>query len=155
MGMTQRIGKFSGPNRFLSNFWPCSVTLGSVTYPSAEHGFQASKTLDGGARLAIAGLASPGEAKRAGRRLQLRPDWEASRKRVMLLTVLGKFIQNPELARQLVATEDALLVEGNTWHDNYWGSCTCPDCGAGDLDNGENWLGRILMFVRDILRQDG
>ena len=72
----------------------------------------------------------------------------------MLLVVLSKFVQHPELGELLVQTEDAGLVEGNTWHDNYWGACICPKCGAGDLYYGLNYLGRILMMTRDVIRAD-
>jgi ribA/ribD-fused uncharacterized protein len=102
-------------------------------------------------QLSIVQLVTPGEAKRYGRRIELRPDWEQVKKRVMLTVVLAKFTQNPDLARQLVATEDAYLEEGNHWHDNFWGACSCDDH-AGD---GLNYLGRILMMVRDIVRVDG
>ena len=37
----------------------------------------------------------------------------------------AKFTYNPELADKLVATTGRLLVEGNTWHDQTWGNCTC------------------------------
>ena len=44
-----------------------------------------------------------------------------------------------------LATGGAVLVEGNTWHDNYWGCCTCSRC-AGR--RGRNNLGRLLMKLR-------
>lgn len=146
----REITEFRGEYRFLSNFWPCKVQLGDIVFPSAEHAYQARKSLDPVVQRSLAQLASPGEAKRYGRTIELRPDWERVKKRVMLLVVLTKFIQNPDLAKLLVATEDIPLEEGNTWHDNFWGACRCDDH-AGD---GLNYLGRILMMVRDIVRED-
>ena len=35
--------------------------------------------------------------------------------------VRAKFTQNPHLARFLVETGDAELIEGNSWHDTFWG----------------------------------
>jgi ribA/ribD-fused uncharacterized protein len=148
--MSSEITEFQGGYRWLSNFWLCPVDVSGVRYPSAEHAYQAAKTLDAGARLAIAGLASPGQAKRAGQQLELRPGWEQARKRIMLGVVVIKFTQNPHLGCQLAETGDALLEEGNRWHDNYWGACGCPR----HMGLGLNYLGRILMMVRDIVRED-
>jgi len=148
------VDRFEGEFRFLSNFYPCSVTIGGIRYPSAEHAYQASKTLEFAIRNRIAALPSPGEAKRYGRRIELRPDWERAKKPVMLVVVLSKFTQNPLLGAQLADTadmEDPLLTEGNHWHDNYWGSCSCPRCA---LQPGLNYLGRVLMAVRDAVRCD-
>jgi hypothetical protein len=149
--MAKEITQFRGEWRYLSNFWPDSIVFGGIEYPTAEHAFQAQKTLTVDIRRDIAGLASPGAAKRYGRTVALRADWEQVKKRAMLMVVLAKFIQNPDLAAQLVATEDAYLEEGNTWHDNFWGSCGCP----AHIGEGLNYLGRILMMVRDIVRVDG
>jgi predicted NAD-dependent protein-ADP-ribosyltransferase YbiA (DUF1768 family) len=55
----------------------------------------------------------------------------------------------PELREKLKATGDATLIEGNHWHDNRWGKCTCERCQNKD---GQNWLGKILMEVRDSLK---
>jgi ribA/ribD-fused uncharacterized protein len=148
--MAKEITEFRGEWRFLSNFWPCDVKLGEIVFPSAEHGYQARKSLMPEVQLSVAQLATPGDAKRYGRKIVLRPDWEQVKKRVMLLVVLSKFTQNPDLVARLAATEDAYLEEGNTWHDNYWGACRCDDH-TGD---GLNYLGRILMMARDIVRAD-
>lgn len=148
--MSKEITAFQGEYRFLSNFWPCDVRLGDIVFPSAEHGYQARKSLVAEVQLSMARLATPGEAKRVGRTIELRPDWEQVKKRIMLLTVLSKFVQNRDLATRLVATEDAYLEEGNTWHDNYWGACRCDD----HTGEGLNYLGRILMMVRDVVRVD-
>jgi ribA/ribD-fused uncharacterized protein len=59
-----------------------------------------------------------------------------------------KFTQNPELRRRLLDTGDAVLVEGNTWHDNYWGTCTFRRCSK---TKGKNMLGKLLMQVRQEL----
>ena len=59
--------------------------------------------------------------------------------------VAAKFNHNPDLAGQLLATEGFLLVEGNTWHDQVWGSCRCDDHRDSP---GANALGVILMHVR-------
>jgi predicted NAD-dependent protein-ADP-ribosyltransferase YbiA (DUF1768 family) len=64
---------------------------------------------------------------------------------VMKAVVRMKFLQNPELLKQLKETGDEELIEGNTWHDNFWGICYCGKC-----KKGLNTLGKILMEVRKI-----
>ena len=63
-----------------------------------------------------------------------------------------KFYQNPELLQKLIDTGDEELVEGNTWHDNFWGNCTCEKC--RDIP-GENHLGKILMDIRKKYKNQG
>lgn len=134
----------------LSNFWPSPLTLNVVPYPTGEHAFQAQKSLELIDRCRIADCPTPAAAKRAGRQLTLRPDWERVKKRAMLDVVMAKFTQNPDLAAQLAATGDRLLIEGNTWGDEFWGMTNRDGRGWA----GCNYLGEILMAVRLILRED-
>lgn len=139
------IDSFSGDNYFLSNFYGSLIRMNDgIVYPSGEAAFQAQKTLDMSIRRKIAMMPMPGAAKRIGRHVVLRSDWEEIKRDVMVDVVKRKFEQNPELAAQLLATYPASLVEGNTWNDRYWGVCN------GD---GQNKLGRILERVRNELLQ--
>lgn len=144
-----RIHSFTGDYRFLSNFYRSVVMHDGIVYSTVEHAFQAAKTLDFKERWSISELGEPGSAKRAGRKVDLRPDWEASKGRVMTELVFHKFTFYRDLRRKLLATGEALLIEGNTWHDNYWGDCTCVKC---QDTPGENVLGQILMDARETLR---
>lgn len=149
--MSAEITRFADSYRFLSNFWLCEVTVGGLIFPSSEHAYQALKTLDSAQRICFTDPdMSPGQAKRAGRTVTLRADWEQVKKRAMFRVVLAKFIQNPDLAKLLEATGDMPLEEGNTWHDNYWGACGCTE----HAGYGLNYLGRILMMVRDLMKAD-
>ena len=141
-----KIAEFQGEYRFLSNFWPSTVEFEGMTYPTAEHAYQAAKTLDAAERRRIAALPTPAEAKRAGRALPPRADWEQVKFDVMLQCVRDKFSRDPDLRRRLLDTGEAYLEEGNTWGDTVWG-----------VSNGvgENRLGKILMRVRDELRAEG
>lgn len=133
------ITEFKGGYRFLSNFYPCVIKgVGGMVFNSVEHGFQAAKTLDVDSQVKIWQAATPGDAKRLGRRVTLRQDWELIKLAVMLDLVRQKFAE-PTLRRQLLATLDAELVEGNWWNDTFWGVCR---------GKGENHLGKILMQVR-------
>lgn len=135
-----KIESFSGDYAFLSNFYPCLVPFEGIEYPTAEHAFQAAKTLDLAKRQEIAALPTPAEAKRAGRKLQLRPGWERVKFRMMNQIVDNKFTWNPDLRQLLIKTKGSELIEGNDWNDTFWGVCD----GAG-----ENRLGRILMGTRE------
>lgn len=130
---------------FLSNFWRCDIELGGRVWPSAEHLYQASKTLIAAEQREILFASTPWKAKRMGREVTLRPDWETSKISFMREIVTAKFQQHPDLMERLRATGEAEIIEGNTWHDNFWGDCFCSKC---DDIAGENWLGRILMEVR-------
>ena len=89
---------------------------------------------------------SPGESKRFGRQVALRPDWEKVKFTLMEEIVRAKFTQHPELAEQLLATGQKIIIEGNRWGDTCWG----VDIRTGE---GENHLGKILMRVREELAQ--
>lgn len=73
----------------------------------------------------------------------LRPDWEEVKNKVMLQAFRMKFSQNPEIAKELLATGDAILIE-HTRNDDYW-----ADGGDG---SGKNKLGLLLMQVREELK---
>lgn len=50
---------------------------------------------------------------------------------------------------KLLATGGQELIEGNRWHDTFWGRCVCERCKG----TGQNWLGRLIMQVREELRK--
>jgi len=142
------IDDFHGEYRFLSNFGDCPngvILADGIRYPTSEHAYAANKTLEPLQREKIATLPTPGQAKRAGRDVAIRADWEVVKDDAMRKIVFAKFDQNPGLKAKLLATGDAQLIEGNTWGDIYWGVCN---------GRGHNMLGKILMEVRDKLRID-
>ncbi len=132
------IDSFQGEYRWLSNFEPVDIVFEGELYPSVEHAYVAAKTLDRTARKAIALLSTPGAAKRAGRMLKVRPDWDTVKLDVMRSLTRQKY-HHARLRRLLLATGDAQIVEGNTWGDTFWGVCN---------GEGENHLGKIIMEVR-------
>lgn len=137
------------PYQVFSNFHPCTVTYEGIIFPSVETAFQAAKTLDMAERRKIAHM-YPGAAKKYGRTLTIRTDWEQVKQSVMLYLLRQKFAPGTENARLLLNTGDAVIEEGNWWHDNYWGICRCNRC-AGKIH--ENHLGRMLMQLRQELRE--
>jgi len=135
------INSFSGKYGFLSNFYPCVVTFEGKSYPSTEHAFQAAKTYNPIERNLIALAKTPADAKKLGRKAQLRPDWEQVKDDVMRELLWQKF-QITEMRYRLLDTGDAELIEGNHWNDTYWGVCD---------GKGANRLGQLLMEVRGLL----
>jgi ribA/ribD-fused uncharacterized protein len=122
-----------GNHLFLSNFYRHGWTV--------EHHYQAAKTDDPQWAARILGARTPGAAKRLGRQCPMRREWEAEKDTVMLALLRLKF-SDEKLAKQLLATGDTELVEGNTWGDRYWGVCD---------GKGKNMLGNLLMEVRETL----
>lgn len=143
------ITEFDGKYAFLSNFYHAPFTYDGIEYPTNEHFFQAMKTLDQEERKKIAAAATPGKAKRMGRQVQLREDWEEVKEDMMRLGVTFKFQAHPDLAIKLIETSDSYLIEGNTWCDQTWGSCNCL---RHKNIPGRNLLGQILMEEREKLK---
>jgi ribA/ribD-fused uncharacterized protein len=143
------IDSFSGKYHFLSNFYLVDIMFSGEIYPSVEHAFQAAKTKNKDLRKKIRLANNPALARKYGRELQLRPDWEDMKLGVMLLLLQRKF-KKIELKKYLLSTGKALLLEGNDGHDNQFGSCFCHKC---ENIRGENKLGKLLMLVRKQLRQ--
>ena len=151
-GFRRSIDDFQGDYAFLSNFAPAPVRLNGVQYPTVEHAYQAAKTLEPAEREKIRGASTPGLARKMGRKVAKRPDWPDLKVDLMRDLVRQKFEGQRDLKKSLLATGDAELVEGNTWHDNFWGNCRCARCASTP---GQNWLGRILMDVRRHLQGAG
>lgn len=124
---------------FLSNFYgPSPVKYLGETFATVEHAYQAAKTKRKVERDHIRSLATPGQAKKAGRQVTLRKDWEDVKVRVMRKLLQQKFAI-PELREKLLATGHAYLEEGNYWKDEFWGVCK---------GKGKNILGLLLMEIR-------
>ena len=141
------INEFRGKYRFLSNFWPCQVTFEEEVYPSVEHAYQAAKCFWFQDRKHILNCKTPGEAKKLGRRVATRLNWEHIKVDVMFSLLKEKF-KDPLLATWLLATGSQELQEGNWWSDTFWG----VDQRTG---KGENCLGKLLMQVRSGLENKG
>ncbi|WP_205874437.1 NADAR family protein [Mycobacterium camsae] len=139
------IDRFRGEHFFLSNFYPAITPHRGRIFATSEHAYMAAKTDDTDARAAILASVDPLEAQRIGRAAPLVDGWDRSRFPVMEEIVTAKFTHNLDLAAQLHATTGSLLLEGNDWHDQTWGSCRCDE--HHDIP-GANALGVILMAMR-------
>jgi ribA/ribD-fused uncharacterized protein len=136
---------FRGEWDFLSNFSAYPAFYEGIFYPTSEHAFQAAKTLDQDERIRIASTPSPSEAKKIGKSLKLRPNWELIKFDVMRQVVYDKFSRFSYIKQRLLETGDANLEEGNWWGDKTWGTVD---------GEGLNWLGKILMETREKLKDE-
>lgn len=138
---TEPVLAFRGRWEFLSNFHASPLEVGGITYPALENAYQAHKTTDLRIRRQFS-MIGPSKAKRLGRAVQLRDDWEDIKISLMRQLIKLKFADDSYLAHKLVATGKRELIEGNTWGDRFWGQTH---------GKGLNWLGRLLMERREEL----
>lgn len=144
MVLIEGIYGFTDQYSFLSNFEPCKVVYEGVMYPTVEHAYQAAKTLDPTERDLIRRCVFPGQAKRFGKKITVRDDWEKIKVDVMYRLLIQKFSREP-FYDKLLATDDLYIEETNTWGDEFWGVCG---------GKGQNVLGNILMEIRQWLKED-
>lgn len=137
------IEAFRHKYRFLSNFAPCTVQYQGKYYLSVEAAYQAAKSPFADERVPFQSMDAV-TAKRAGRFISMRKDWPSVRKNIMLGLCRQKFDQEP-FKQQLLETGNQHIMEGNTWGDTYWGVYQ---------GFGENHLGRILMQIREELKEN-
>lgn len=131
-----------------SNFYPCTVEYEGIVYPNSECAWQSLKTFDMDSRDKFATY-TPAGAKKMGRRVSLRSDWEEVKYDLMVEVCYAKFSQNEGLKKILLSTGDEEIIENTTpWHDNIWGNCECEKCKNKE---GKNLLGKALMEVRKSL----
>ena len=84
---------------FLSNFYECPVFYEGLVYNSTEAAFQAAKILSGREYFT---KMNPPAAKKEGRRVDLREDWEEVKMGVMYDVCYAKFAYNPQLKEKLL-----------------------------------------------------
>lgn len=141
----KQITRFIGEHAFMANFHPSTVYVDGKPYPTVEHAYQAAKSGSSDVKEVIRKARTPMEAKKLGRHLLLPDDWEMKKIDLMRGLIRSKF-ENPLLRELLKMTGEAELVQDNKWNDRFWGVCR---------GEGENWLGKILMEVREeILKEE-
>jgi ribA/ribD-fused uncharacterized protein len=143
--MKEPILTFRGPTRWLSNFHLSPVKIDGILYPSVEHAYMAQKCADPNWKNKCQdSTVPPAEIKKLSYGVSLIPGWDEIRLSTMKKCLQSKFSISP-LKERLLETGDVLLQEGNTWGDKFWGI----DQVTGE---GENHLGKLLMEVREELR---
>jgi ribA/ribD-fused uncharacterized protein len=141
------IASFTYKYRFLSNFHPSRIVYERISYPTVEHAYQAAKSNDPKFREMISKIPvnKAGKAKREGRKVRLRPEWDDVFCVEVMEELLRLKFEDKKLKQKLLDTGDKKLIEGNYWHDNFYGDCNCSNC---EDTFGYNVLGKLLMKLR-------
>jgi ribA/ribD-fused uncharacterized protein len=156
------INSFRDEYRFLSNFYESIIIINNKVYKSVEHWYQASKADNETLHEYIRNLPTPGNTKGVWKKkfvmipiegikeqkpiqVRKRKDFNNINIDIMRQGINLKF-EILSLRKLLNQTKGKMLIEGNTWHDNFWGNCSCEVCKNIE---GENWLGKLLMEERD------
>lgn len=134
------------PNELLGTCSRHGFELEDLYWPSAEHYYQASK-YQGGLREQIRASDHPTQARKLGRSIfrRKRSDWKKIRTTVMTRAIYTKCRAHQEVAEALLSTEDKHLAD-NAYGDYFWG--------VGRDGRGQNEYGKVLLRVRDKLRQE-
>lgn len=129
---------------WFSNMVAEDVIIDGVKWNSVENYYQAMKSTDKLVHQAFLNI-NPSEAKKLGRGIILRPDWDEVKVEVMKKALICKFMNNNNNRSRLLQTEDSILVEWNNWNDTFWGV---------DIRSfkGKNMLGKLLMEIRSEIR---
>ncbi|MBL6690494.1 MAG: NADAR family protein [Pseudomonadales bacterium] len=124
------------------------IQLEDLVWPTVEHYVQAMQFEDDSKREKIRMAATADQARKLGKTgwfNRPRENWENLRSIYMTRALYTKCRAHPEVARALLATGDEHLVE-NDQYDYYWG------CGRDR--RGDNTFGKVLMQVRDKLKEE-
>lgn len=127
---------------YFSNFERSPQTVDDVEYFSNEHYYQSEKTDSIYIKIWIREAPSAWLAMKAGRSLrpkEMRKDWSLNKLYIMKKGLMAKFSQNKELKKKLLETGDAIIHEDSPT-DMFWGI------------KGHDWLGKLLMEVREELK---
>lgn len=130
-----------------SNFAAFGFHVDGQFYRTSEHYFQVMKFEDEAYREKIRETKSPMIAARLGRsrKVKIREDWEEVKVDVMREALQAKFAEHAELRELLLSTGDEPLVEAAA-RDYFWG--------VGKDGTGQNWLGKLLMELREQLQNE-
>ena len=140
---------FQGLDEFLCNFFLHRMTYNGVEYATSEHAYQAAKATKDVDHEYVRSAETPGEAKQRGQTIARREDWDDVKVGIMKDILRAKF-SDGDLIEDMLETGDAVLIEGNTWHDNFWGDCGCDKC---TMIQGKNNLGKVLMEIREEIKK--
>jgi ribA/ribD-fused uncharacterized protein len=150
-----------GPHRNFSNMSAHPIEIEGVKYPTVEHYFQAMKAKEFDDQEVfdkIVKAKTPKAAKALGKKVKnfVTEVWDAKRDEIMEKALRAKFVQHPELRKELMETEDKLIGEADP-RDTYWGIGTSMDLEKSKTPSkwrGQNKLGKMLMVLRSDFKQE-
>jgi len=148
-------GEDKGEFRAFSNMAEYPIQIEDKRYPTVEHYFQAMKANDFGDTAMLDKIMKTPSAKAVkalGKKVKnfVKEKWDADKVDIMKRAVRAKFVQHPELQKQLIATEDRKIGEADA-RNTFWGIGT-SEATEKSKDptkwKGQNQLGKIMMDLR-------
>jgi ribA/ribD-fused uncharacterized protein len=144
-----------GEYRNFSNMSEHRIELDGSTYATLEHYFQAMKAKefkDDEMYEKIVKAKTAKAAKALGKKVKgfEKEIWDSKRDDVMRVGLRTKFVQHPELRKQLQETGERMIGEADA-RNKYWGigtSVTSEKSKHPDKWAGQNKLGKMLMDLR-------
>ena len=108
---------------FLSPMYQCKIIIDNIEYKSAEHYYQSMKAKNNDDKSWVRAATNGYEAKERAHTLvsenKAVKNTVDDKLKIMRKAFLEKFVQNPDIAKKLLATGDALLYE-NSPDDLFW-----------------------------------
>lgn len=141
--MAIKFYKTTDPHGYLNNFYRARFFIYGRWWDFVEAPYQAEKTNVPEEQDAIWAAKKPREARDLGQKVTIRVHWDSIKRRTMKECVMAKFLQHPDLRKQLMETGTEELIEDSPV-DAWWG--------CGKDGTGRNELGKILMEIRDELK---
>jgi ribA/ribD-fused uncharacterized protein len=149
-------GEDKGPYKFLDNQAEYPIQINDVKYPTIEHYFQAQKALEFGddeIHKQIMKTPSAKAVKALGKKVKnfIKELWDSKRIEIMARGIRAKFVQHPELQKQLIDTGSKQIGEADA-RDSFWGigTSSSTELSKDPLKwKGQNQLGKILMSLRE------
>ena len=131
----------------LASYSKHAFELDGFEWPSVEHYYQAMKFEDADYREQIRLASHPADATKLGKskKYSRRKDWDKLKVTFMTRGSYIKCRTHPEVAQALLDTGDLNIMEVSQY-DYFWG-------GGRDL-RGNNEFGKLLMGIRDKLREE-
>ncbi len=147
-------------NKMFSNMYEAPVQIDGVTFPTVEHYFQWSKAKmfgDVDIQNKIMKTTSPKSAKGFGKKVKnfVPEAWDEKKDSIMRIAVKAKLMQHPDILMKLRETGTRPIAEADP-RGKYWGIGTSAETSkAKDVSRwpGQNKMGKILMELRDELKQ--
>ena len=136
------------PEELLGTVSNHPIQLEDLVWPTVEHYVQAMQFDDDDKREKIRMSPTTDAARKLGKTgwfKRPRDNWKNLRSVYMTRAIYTKARAFPEVTEALLATGDDYLVESDQY-DSYWG------CGRDR--RGDNAFGKVLMQVRDKLREE-
>jgi ribA/ribD-fused uncharacterized protein len=149
---------YGGP---FSQWYDAEMFVDGELYNCAEQYMMASKAKLFGDEESLAKIMAsqqPWEQKALGKKVKNfdKAKWEAVAKEIVFKANYAKFTQHEDLKAYILGTEDEVLVEASPT-DTIWGiglAETDPRAMDPAQWQGTNWLGEVIMDVRELIRDN-